>query len=92
MGKANGAFRGIPQIDLSRQNQEINLSHFTEKSLQTLLKSNGFAIECAMLDRYYGSTGVSRLRKDFLYLLFLMVRKLTGKNLYETMLIVARKK
>jgi hypothetical protein len=74
------------------QCQEIHLSHFTEKTLFRLLESNDFTVEFATLDRYYGSTGLSRFRRDLLYALFLLVRKLTGKNLYEAMLVVARKK
>lgn len=87
-----GAFRGIPEINLSNPNQEIHVSHFTMGSLSGLLERSGFEIVYSGLDRYYGGTGANRFRKNALYLLFLFIKMVTGRNYYETMALVCRKR
>lgn len=82
---------GLPLISLSPDSDEVHLSHFTPKVLHQLLRTAGFTVIENTLDPYYIATGIARLRADVYYYLchvFLRVFKL---NVYDTMLMIARK-
>ncbi|MFA4842544.1 MAG: class I SAM-dependent methyltransferase [Candidatus Omnitrophota bacterium] len=80
---------GIPR--LSNKQDEIHISHFTPSVLQCALESNGFTVLNNSLDRYYVAGGLSRITQDFFYVLCLAILKIFRINLYDTILIYARK-
>jgi len=81
---------GLPRI--SSDSPEIHLSHFTPDVLRRLLQAVGFSIIVETLDPYYASTGLPKLKNDIYYYSCLAFRKLFKLNVYDTMLVVARKK
>ena len=81
---------GLPRI--SFDSPEIHLSHFTPDVLRRLLQAVGFSIIEETLDPYYASTGLSKLKNDIYYCSCLAFRKVFKLNVYDTMLLIARKK
>jgi len=82
---------GLPRISLEPHSVEVHLSHFTPKVLHRLLRATGFSIIENTLDPYYVLTGMAKVRADIYYdacLAFLRTFKI---NLYDTMLVIARK-
>src|SRR5258708_25260922 len=88
--RAVGKF-GLPRITLTEQTSEVHLSHFTPAVLRRLLKSAGFSILKTTLDPYYVATVTRRFKADFYYFCCLLVHKVFGVNVYDAVLVIARK-
>jgi 2-polyprenyl-3-methyl-5-hydroxy-6-metoxy-1,4-benzoquinol methylase len=84
-------FLGLPRLTLDGSIHEIHLSHFTPSVLRRVLQSIGFSIEADTLDPYYVRTGWRRLKADFFYYSCLTFRYVFRVNLYDAILIIARK-
>ena len=81
---------GLARISLD--STEVHLSHFTPSVLRRLLRAAGFSLVKETLDPYYVVTGgASKLKADAYYyccLAFLWVFKV---NIYDAILVIARK-
>jgi SAM-dependent methyltransferase len=88
----SGGVLGIPRLTLDGSLGEIHLSHFSPGVLARLLESTGFSVIESTLDPYYVSTGWRRRKADLYYYGCLMVRHLLRINVYDTILMIARKK
>ncbi|HEV7521484.1 MAG TPA: class I SAM-dependent methyltransferase [Candidatus Angelobacter sp.] len=82
---------GLPRLTLDGSIHEIHLSHFTPFVLRRVLQSTGFSVVVDTLDPYYVRTGLRRLKADFYYYACLLFRYLCGMNIYDAILIIARK-
>lgn len=83
---------GLPVIKLEDDTQEIHLSHFTPRVLKFLLERSGFLIRKETLDPHYVRNSLTaRLRADIYYLFCLVIRKLLGMNVYDSLLVIAHK-
>ncbi|ABQ27932.1 Methyltransferase type 11 [Geotalea uraniireducens Rf4] len=82
---------GIPKIVLDGSLAEIHLSHFTPAVVADLVQRNGFAVVENDLDPYYVKHGPAGLLHAAYYRLMRVLWKLTGKNFYDTIWLVARK-
>ena len=82
---------GLPRLTLDGSIHEIHLSHFTPSVLRRALQSTGFSVLVDTLDPYYVRTGLRRLKADFYYYACLLFRYLFGVNIYDAILIIARK-
>ena len=92
VGRARGWGRlGLAPIALDGSMQEIHLSHFTHRSLRTLLQYVGFEVVQESLDPHYAERGARRLRADAYYRSCLAAWKLFRVNLYDTIWMVGRK-
>jgi len=89
-GKSCGSL-GLPRLTLDGSIGEIHLSHFSPRVLARLLESTGFSVLVNTLDPYYVRTGWRRLKADFYYYGCLLIRHLFRMNIYDTILIIARK-
>ncbi len=90
VGTADGV--GLPRITLDGSVSEIHLSHFTPAVLQRLLEASGFAILQKDLDPYYVATGMKSVVHGLFYRFCCLLKVITGRNLYDTIWLVARKK
>lgn len=73
---------------ITLQGEEIHLSHFTTKSLQTVMQRAGFTVVDVSLDPYWTpDTAKERMR----YSVLSSMHRLTGRNLYPTIWITARR-
>lgn len=81
---------GLPRLDNFSMLEEIHLSHFTEYSLKKFLTKNHFSIIYNSLDPYFIATGIFKIIHFILYYLFLGIKKITNRNFYDTMLIIAK--
>lgn len=88
---ANGGALGLPRLTLDGSISEIHLSHFSPPVLARLLESTGFSILKNTLDPYYVRTGLRRAKADFFYYSCLLFRNVFGVNIYDTILVIARK-
>jgi SAM-dependent methyltransferase len=88
----NDGILGLPRLTLDGSISEIHLSHFSPGVLARLLESTGFSVIVKTLDPYYVRTGWRRLKADAYYCGCLVFRHLLGINIYDTILIIARKK
>lgn len=82
---------GLPRIRLDSASEEVHLSHFTRKVLFTLLERAGFTVINEDLDPVYLVTGIARLRAEFYYYTCLAILRVFRMNIYDTMLVMARK-
>jgi 2-polyprenyl-3-methyl-5-hydroxy-6-metoxy-1,4-benzoquinol methylase len=82
---------GLPRIALEANTHEIHLSHFTPAVLHRLLEATGFSVIQSTLDPYYVLSGWSRLKQDIYYNCCLALSYLFRVNLYDAMLVIARK-
>lgn len=82
---------GLPRITLDANTHEVHLSHFTPAVLHRLLEATGFSVIQSTLDPYYVLTGWSRLKQDIYYNCCLALSYLFRVNLYDAMLVIARK-
>ncbi len=87
----NGGSLGLPRLTLDGSISEIHLSHFSPPVLARLLASTGFSVLANTLDPYYVRTGPRRLKADFFYYACLLFRNIFGLNIYDTILMIARK-
>jgi 2-polyprenyl-3-methyl-5-hydroxy-6-metoxy-1,4-benzoquinol methylase len=82
---------GLPRLTLDGSIHEIHLSHFTPSVLHRLLQTTGFSVVVDTLDPYYVRTGLRRVKADFYYFSCLLFRYLFGLNVYDAILVMARK-
>jgi SAM-dependent methyltransferase len=83
---------GLPRIRLTPDTSEVHLSHFNPLVLSALLRRTGFSLIEQTLDPHYVRTSkLGKLRADMYYLFCLAVRKLFGVNVYDAVLMIARK-
>jgi ubiquinone/menaquinone biosynthesis C-methylase UbiE len=82
---------GLPRLTLDGSIHEIHLSHFTPPVLRRLLQTTGFSVVVDTLDPYYVRTGLRRVKADFYYFSCLLFRYLFGLNVYDAILVIARK-
>ena len=87
----NGGTLGLPRLTLDGSISEIHLSHFSPGVLARLLESTGFSVLVSTLDPYYVRTGWRRLKADFYYYGCLLFRQVFRMNIYDTILMIARK-
>ena len=59
--------------------------------LHHLLETTGFSIVKRTLDPYYVATGLSRVKPDLYYYSCLMFQQVFQVNVYDAMLVIARK-
>jgi SAM-dependent methyltransferase len=92
IAKSKGAgILGLPRIALDGSVDEIHLSHFTPPVLHRLLQATGFSIMVSTLDPYYVRTGLRRLKTDLYYYFCSAIFHLFRLNVYDAMLVIARK-
>lgn len=83
---------GLPLIDLGPNNGETHLSHFTPQVLDQLLRKTRFSILEKTLDPYYlRAQPLSRMKADAYYYSCLAFMRIFKVNVYDTMLVIARK-
>lgn len=82
---------GIPLITLDGSLAEIHLSHFSPGVLENVLAREGFIVLEAGLDPYYAESGLRLAINSVYFAICRAILRGTGRNLYETMWIVARK-
>jgi SAM-dependent methyltransferase len=83
---------GLPLIRLDGSISEVHLSHFTPRVLRYLLETTGFSVISTTLDPYYvRRTSGSWLKADLYYYFCLSVRALFRANIFDAMLLIARK-
>lgn len=92
----SGKFRrfgklGLPKLVLDGSMNEIHLSHFTDRTLRRWLEGKGLRILEDSLDPYFPSSGVMRLVHEVAFCFFRGIQKITRKNLYDTIWIVAQR-
>jgi SAM-dependent methyltransferase len=82
---------GLPKLVLDGSLPEIHMSHFTSPVLRSFLERNGFEVVEDTLDRFYAESGGARVINDLFYRIGMAARKLSGINIYSTILMIARK-
>jgi 2-polyprenyl-3-methyl-5-hydroxy-6-metoxy-1,4-benzoquinol methylase len=82
---------GLPRTSVDKDSSEVHLSHFTPKVLRRLLQTAGFSIIRETLDPYYVATGIQKLRADIYYYCCLAFLQIFKMNIYDAMLVIARK-
>lgn len=82
----------LPKIKLDGSLDEIHLSHFTPKVLKGLFERLGFEIVELGLDPYYLRKGFGQYLHDLHFGVCSFINSLIGRNGYDTILLVARKK
>lgn len=80
----------LPRIALDGSMDEIHLSHFTVSSLRFLLERHGLTIVHHGLDPYSVAQGKRALMNSLLYPVGQAVLRSTGRNVYDTIWMVAR--
>jgi ubiquinone/menaquinone biosynthesis C-methylase UbiE len=82
---------GLPKLRLDFS--ELHLSHFTETTLIHAVQDSGFSVVDCTVDPFFAVSGLSRsFRRHARYWFYKSVARVFGKNLYETIWIVAQKK
>lgn len=82
---------GLPKIVLDGTVSEIHLSHFTPEVLSRLLKDSGLALIANTLDPYYAASGFGAWKQAGYYSACKIFHSLFRRNIYDAMLLVARK-
>lgn len=83
----------IHPIRLTEDTGEVHLSHFTPRVLENLLESSGFEVIKNVPDPHYVERRIDRkLRKDIFYQFCMGINKIAGANVFDTMLVIAKKK
>ena len=82
---------GLPKIELDGSLAEIHISHFTVSSLKNGLVNKGFVVVQDTLDPFYAATGIQKTIHDLLYLVSLIIKKITNHNPYYTIWIAAER-
>jgi 2-polyprenyl-3-methyl-5-hydroxy-6-metoxy-1,4-benzoquinol methylase len=82
---------GLPKIELDGSLPEIHVSHFTVSSLKNGLVKKGFVVVQDTLDPFYTATGIQKTIHDLLYLVSLIIKKITNHNPYYTIWIAAER-
>jgi SAM-dependent methyltransferase len=89
-----GRFKDYGEFGMAKTNYkenfgEIHLSQFTPIVLEKAFRDRNFKILTNTLDPYYVPTN---FRNNLKYWIFLGIKKITGLNFYDTILLVAKKK
>src|ERR1051326_3493952 len=87
----SGGVLGLPRLTLDGTIAEIHLSHFSPGVLRSLLETTGFSVIESTLDPYYVRIGWRRVKADIYYCGCMAVRHLFRTNIYDTILMIARK-
>jgi 2-polyprenyl-3-methyl-5-hydroxy-6-metoxy-1,4-benzoquinol methylase len=82
---------GLPRIVLDGTLDELHLSHFTPAVLSAFVEQNGFRIVEEGLDPYFVQRGWKLFKCTLYYVIHSVINKVSGKNLYDTMWLVAQK-
>lgn len=82
---------GLPLVALQPSTPEVHLSHFTPKVLNNVLRNTGFSIVKSALDPYRLLVRGHRMASQSYYYSCLLTLRLFKVNLYDTMLVIARK-
>ena len=83
---------GLPRVDLGPQTGEVHLSHFTPDVLGKLLQNTGFSVLGKTLDPYYvRPQRLPRFKADAYYYACLAFMQIFRINIYDAMLVIARK-
>jgi SAM-dependent methyltransferase len=82
---------GLPKIVLDGSLTEIHLSHFTPGVLRRLLEQSGFSEIACTLDPYYVAVGFAERWEAGFYLWCRILNRIFRTNVYDAMLLVARK-
>jgi SAM-dependent methyltransferase len=83
---------GLPRVDLGPQVGEVHLSHFTPDVLDNLLQNSGFSVLKRTLDpSYLRAQRLPRLKADAYYYSCLAFMQVFRINIYDAMLVIARK-
>ncbi len=82
---------GLPKLALDGSLPEIHLSHFTPGSLQGLVERCGFSILWNTLDPYYVTDESVEWKQRAFYQCCRAVNFVFKMNLYDTILVAARK-
>lgn len=82
---------GLPKIVLDGSIAEIHLSHFTPAVLRQQLQQYGLNVVANTLDPYYAATGAAHLKHALRYAGCRAIHSVLRVNLYDTMLLIARK-
>ncbi len=82
---------GIAPIVLDGSLDEIHLSHFTPAVVAWLVQRHGFTVCENGLDPYFVARGRAKVLQLAYYWLMQSIWRLTGKNYYDTIWLVARK-
>ena len=83
---------GLPRLVLDGSIPEIHLSHFTPESLQRLVERCGFDTVWNTLDPYYAAKGFSNCKHRSFYEFCRWLEFVSRVNVYDTILMVARKR
>jgi SAM-dependent methyltransferase len=86
-----GGRYGIPRISLDGSIDEIHLSHFTPRVLQRALENTGFSVVTNTPDPYFLRKGLRRLKAEAFYFGCVAFQRVFGVNLFDAMLLIARK-
>jgi len=81
---------GLGRIRLDESQGEIHLSHFTPPVLRLLVRRSGLNMVHEGLDPYFVANGIKRIAHEALFTLCSLIRKTTGLNVYDAMLLVAK--
>jgi SAM-dependent methyltransferase len=99
--KALGKSLGLPQfkkfspkfgMPLVGTSSEIHLSHFTQASLEAVVRRAGFTIAATGLDPYFAASWKWTVPHHVYLGLHSLLHRLTGVNHYETIMLVAKKR
>jgi ubiquinone/menaquinone biosynthesis C-methylase UbiE len=82
---------GLPRISLEQNSPEVHLSHFTPRVLERALQMEGFSVVENTLDPYYVAMGIARAKADIYYCLCSALLSIFRINLYDAILMIARK-
>ena len=82
---------GVPALSMDGSLEEIHLAHFTRGVLSSHLESRGFRVEEDSVDPYYVASGWKKSLHRGFYRGCHLADRLFGRNLYDTIWMVARK-
>ena len=88
--KNYGTF-GLPRLTLDGTLREIHLTHFTVSSLKRKLSNENFIVVEDALDPYYAAAGLAKIAHGVLYSASLFIKRAFDLNLYDTILMVAKR-
>jgi len=83
---------GIAPIQLDGSLDEIHLSHFTPQVLEGLMERAGFTVLENGMDPYFVAKGFAEMANMAYFKLMSLFWRLTGKNCYDTIWLVAKRK
>ena len=81
----------LPRLVLDGSTDEIHVSHFRVPVLRKALAARGFRTVAEMPDPYKVSSGAAETKDHALWLVSVVVQRLTGRNWYDASLVIAVK-